>query len=156
MSATVHLPADRDKDAWQLAVWNADEAVLSRAQKLEIMGMIESAFNAFDPFVVVRDLLGHRDRWVGAVMSRGFPFKLPGSPFGWFLHSNLIDLRDIDRHRNLDTVYIFHELRHADALKALAGGWRADEIGPVADDAVGPLLGLGGLDTHGILRVWWD
>ena len=152
----VLLPADRDRDAWQVALWNAPDDELSRPQKLELMRMLEGGFNSFDPFPVVRDLLAHRGLWEGIVLSRGFPSDFPGMPGMWFLHSNLIDLRDIARHLNLDTVYLLVEDRHAAALQALAAGWKADEINLYTGDAAGRLLGLGGAAGRSILRVWWD
>jgi hypothetical protein len=152
----VLLPADRDRDAWQVAIWNAPDDELSRPQKLELMGMIETAYNAFDPFRVVADLLAHRGLWVGAVMSRGFPFQQPAVPRGWYLHANLIDLRDIDRCRNLDTVYLLLDDRHADALRAVAANWRADEVNLYTGDIAAELLGIGGACGRSVLRVWWD
>ncbi|MBX9584352.1 MAG: hypothetical protein K2X87_28975 [Gemmataceae bacterium] len=152
----VLLPADRDRDAWQVAVWNAPDDELSRPQKLELMHMLEAAFNAFDPFRVVADLLAHRGLWDGVVMCNGFPFEgsdpvLPG----WHLYGDLIHLRDIGTHRNVDTVYILHAADETDALKRLATGWHADEIHVYAGDAAEALLGDSGTDAA-VLRVWWD
>src|SRR5262245_66481879 len=66
------LPADRDADAWQLSIWNLPDDFVSRPQKLQLMLILEAAFNEFDPFVVVADLLKHRELWQGVVMDRGF------------------------------------------------------------------------------------
>ena len=158
---SVHLPADRDADAWQLAIWNADDKFLSGPQKLQFMLMIAARFNAFDPFRVVGDLIAHRDLWQGAVMQRGFPWEEPKVPtiLGLHIHSDLIALRDIGRgYWNVDTLYLLTAVKHQPALDALAACWSADERSFLDGDGVGKLLGSmgGGPETRRITRVWWD
>ena len=136
----VLLPADRDRDAWQVALWNAPDDELSRPQKLELMQMLESGFNEFNPFTVVRDLLAHRDLWEGVVMCR---------------LDDLIYLRDISTCRNVDTVYIAHDRRHTARLRSLAAGWQADEVHEYHGRAANDLLG-GSRTDAAVLRVWWD
>ncbi|MBX9623728.1 MAG: hypothetical protein K2X82_07925 [Gemmataceae bacterium] len=136
----VTLPADRDRDAWQVALWNAPDNELSRPQKLELMQMLESGFNAFDPFRVVRDLLAHRGLWDGVVMCR---------------LNDLITLRDIASGRNVDTVYVLHDRRPTPRLRSLAAGWQADEVDEYRGRAADGLLG-GSRSDAVVLRVWWD
>lgn len=153
---SVHPPPEHDRDTWQLAIWNADDAVLTRPQKLALMQMVEVRYNLYDPFVVVGDLLRHRDLWRSVLMCRGFPTDAhrPGMPY---LHGDLIPLRDLPQgHWNVDTVYLLHDDTRTDDLTRLAGGWRADEVDAVAGDEAGCLLGCFGAAGVAILRVWWD
>jgi hypothetical protein len=155
---SIHLPADRDKDSWQLAIWNAHDAVLSRSQKLELMQMLESGFNAFDPFRVVGDLLANRTTWDAVLMCNGFPSTHSSDRDSWFIHSDLITLRDMtDGIRNVDTLYLLHLDEHNDELTRLVGGWSADELDTIRGEMVEQLLGYYGIAPDvAILRVWWD
>lgn len=153
---SIHLPAGRNRDEWQLALWNADDADLSRSQKLVLMLMLEAGFNQFDPFPVVADLLKHRDLWEGAVMSNAFPMPHPAMPKRSYLHGDLLDLRDIAGGRwHMHTLYLLHRPDHTATLTALAKSWLADEIDPYTGEQAGGMLGLGSTDRV-ILRVWWD
>jgi hypothetical protein len=153
----IPLPASRDRDEWQLAVWNADEAVLTRPQKLVLMLMLEARFNQFDPFRVVADLLKCRDLWEGVVMCRGYPWSDREDGKYLHLHGDLISLRDMpDGYWNVDTVYLKHRPEHTTALTKLAETWSADEINNYADDEACSLLGAYGPGSSSVLRVWWD
>lgn len=150
----IHLPSGKNRDEWQLAIWNADDAAVSRSQKLVLMLMLEASFNNFDAFRVVGDLLTHRGLWDGAVMGRGA--SVPRTANGPFLHGDLLELRDIaGGHWNVDTVYVLHQAVNTAALTALAEGWQADEIHTYTGSQSGSLLGASGRTEH-ILRVWWD
>ena len=152
----VHLPTGRDRDEWQLAVWNADDAVLTRPQKLVFMLMLEASFNQFDAFRVVGDLLRYRDLWEGVVMCRGFPMARTPNDQYLHLHGDLIGLRDVARgYWNVDTVYILHRHENTSALTDLTKTWQADEVDNYTGDQSGSLLGAYGLDQP-VLRVWWD
>jgi hypothetical protein len=152
----IHLPTSRNRDDWQLALWNADDADVSRSQKLVFMLMLEAGFNNFDPFRVVGDLLRHRDLWEGVVMSNAFPMPHSASPQRTYLHGDLMDLRDIAGGRwHTDTVYLLHRPEHTAALTALAETWQADEIHTYSGEQAGGMLGAYGCTEH-ILRVWWD
>jgi hypothetical protein len=139
---TIHLPTARDRDDWQLAIWNLPDDFVSRAQKLQLMTMLEAGFNDFDPFRVVSDLLRHRELWRGAVMDR----------------DDLIKLRDVEGgHWSVDTLYLLIDADKEAAVLRLAEGWSADELHAIAGRAVGSRLGTGGDDRgRKIVRVWWD
>ena len=105
----IHFPENRDVDAWQLAIWNLPEDDVSRPQKLQLMLMLDAGFNEFDPFVVVRDLLQNRHLWQGVVMERSFPVpeQFQSKPYPICkMATDLISLRDIGRHWNVDSLYI--------------------------------------------------
>ena len=152
----VHLPSGTNRDEWQLALWNADNAVLTRPQKLVLMLMLEAGFNQFDPLLVVGDLLRHRHLWHGVVMSNAFPMPHPAMPKRNDLHADLMDLRDIAVGRwHMDTVYLLHHPDQTAALTALARTWQADEIHSYTGEAAGGMLGMSSTDRT-VLRVWWD
>jgi hypothetical protein len=155
---TVHLPSTRDRDDWQLAIWNLPDDFVSRAQKLQLMTMIEARFNAFDPFRVVGDLLRHRDRWRGVVMDRAFPVTASGDRPYTYLSGDLIPLRDVESgHWNVDTLYLLIDSDQEAALRRLIDQWSADEVHVIEGEAVNSLLGAWG-DNEGqkVVRVWWD
>jgi len=150
------LPTERNVDTWQVYLWNLPEDVLSRAQKLQFMLMLEGEFNAFDPYLVVGDLLQHRDGWRGAVMDRGYLHPDDATQPPAHLRTDLIKLRDIQAHWNVDTLFILTDPSNTDRLQALAENWVADEIGVVEEPAVSALLGAYGGHSSQIVTVWWD
>src|SRR5688572_17253849 len=99
------LPTERDPDTWQLFIWNLPDELVSRAQKLQLMLMIEARFNEFDPYRVVGDLLRHRSLWRGAVMDRGYVDPRDEQGFLVRLRADLIKLRDVGGHWNVDTLF---------------------------------------------------
>jgi len=152
---SIQLPTGRNRDEWQLTIWNADDALLSRPQKLVLMLMLDTEFNFFDPFRVVTDLLKNRHLWEGVVMTRGYPWA-EFEDDALQLNGDLIHLRDISEGQwNVDTVYLTHRPENTDKLTLLAETWEADEIESYSDDDAGSLLGITPSD-HSILRVWWD
>src|SRR5271166_5666770 len=102
----VYLPTEQDVDAWQIHLWNLPDEQMSRAQKLQFMLMLEGAFNAFDPFVVIGGLLQNRDLWHGVVMDRAFYMPKDNCPTSSPLRTDLIKLRDIESHWNVDSLFI--------------------------------------------------
>jgi len=154
----VSLPPERDVDAWQVFLWNLPDDQLSRAQKLQFMLMLEARFNSFDPFVVVRDLLKHRDLWHGVVMDRGFYWPDDQNPPFSPLRTDLIKLRDIERSWNVDTVYILTNTGQRHRWEQISEYWAADESHFIQGKMVGYMLGcFGGPDTTcEIFQVWWD
>lgn len=153
----LQLPAEHDTDAWQVSIWNLPDEVVSRPQKLQLMLMLEAAFNAFDPFVVVGDLLRQRDLWEGVVMDRGF--QLPeGEGKTWYrMATDLIKLRDVaGTHWNVDTLFLLTAKTHAGPLQKLAQGWSADDVRFIEGPDVSTLLGVYPAEGHQILTVWWD
>jgi hypothetical protein len=153
----LHLPAEHDADAWQIYIWNLPENFLSQPQKLQFMLMLEAAFNAFDPFVVVGDLLRHRDLWEGAVMDRAF--LLPeANERSWFrMGTDLIKLRDVGSdHWNVDTLFILTAKGTKGRWKPITKNWAADEVGFIDGPDVGRVLGSYPAERQNILTVWWD
>ncbi len=151
------FPTHGRPDDWQIFLWNLPDDFVSRPQKLVFMLMIEAAFNAFDPYRVVEDLLRHRDLWDGVVMERGFPFCTGADPLQLQFHGDLIALRDLGRgHWNVDTVYVLTTEDKEAAWQPLVQNWQADEIGFERGDKAGKLLGCLGSGQVSILRVWWD
>jgi hypothetical protein len=76
----LNIPPVECADEWQIFLWNLPDDLLTRPQKLEMMLMLETRFDAFNPFRVVADLLRHRDLWTGAVVERGYVFSEPKRP----------------------------------------------------------------------------
>src|SRR5947209_4933357 len=124
----LHLPVERNVDAWQVYVWNLPDDFVSRAQKLQLMQMLEGGFNQFDPFRVVGDLLRHRDLWRGVVMDRAHtqPPPVEGEPPD--LVTNLIKLRDIHQCWNVDSLFILTEPAKDAEWARVTEDWLADEI----------------------------
>src|SRR6187431_3207522 len=98
------FPSGKTSDEWQVFLWNLPEEMLSRAQQLQLMLMIEGQFNAFDPFQVGTDLLRHRDLWDGVIMDRGFTLEDGPRITRWM--SDLIKFRDISRVWHVDNPFI--------------------------------------------------
>lgn len=142
----IAFPTGRDIDEWQVFLWNQPDDFLSRAQKLQLMLMLEANFNEFDPYIVVRDLLRHRDMWQGAVMDRS---GVGGQP-------DLIKLRDIGETWNVDTLYITTHESEAE-WESVLETWQADEITWLEPPGASDLLGTS-IRTSGprLLMVWWD
>ena len=105
--------------------------------------MCRNRFNAFDPFLVVRDLLTHRDWWGAAVMDR---------------HGDLIKLRDVPAGRwNVDRLYLLALAEKTPLLKSIAERWKADEVHELTGKDTDKELGIGrGEHPHRILWFWWD
>jgi hypothetical protein len=150
----IAFPIGQDIDEWQVFLWNLPDDVVARPQKLQFMMMLEAGFNQFDPYVVVRDLLRHRDLWQGVLMDRGFVSA--GDRSLTMLSSDLIKLRDIGSSWNVDTLYVTtHESESV--WEPLVENWQADEISWIeakqASDLLGSSIRSGG---PRILTVWWD
>lgn len=158
LNMNISLPTERDLDTWQVFLWNLPDKQLSRAQKLQCMLMLEGRFNAFDPFVVVGDLLRHRDLWHGAVMDRAFYMPNDNSPPVSPLRTDLIKLRDIERTWNVDTLFILTDAGNRDRWRQVTQHWAADEMHFIEGEMVGRMLGsFGGPDSgREILHVRWD
>jgi hypothetical protein len=155
----IHLPAERDIDAWQIAVWNLADDFISRAQKLQFMQMLEARFNNFDPFTVVGDLLRRRDWWEGAVMDRAHLVPDPEEKSWWGrMVTDLIKLRDVSHCWNVDHLFILaDEKRSVAEWQDVVQAWNADEVQFIEGADVQALLCSGrGKGTHRILRAWWD
>ncbi len=128
----IHLPPEHDVDAWQVAIWNLPDDIVSRPQKLQFMLMLEGAFNNFDPFRVIEDLLRRRDLWQGVVMDRAFLLPDGAGLTRQRLCSDLIKLRDVgSRHWNVDTLFILTDSAHDAEWDRLTTTWEADEFGSI-------------------------
>jgi hypothetical protein len=154
---SIHLPNNQSVEEWQLAIWNADDKLLSRPQKLELMLIMDARFNQFDPFRVVGDLLANRHLWDGALMTRGYTAEDDAGKYKMTrLQSDLIALRDLPRgHWNVETLFITHQPENTVAITTLAGTWLADNIDFETEDGAADLLGCSPPDCS-ILAVWWD
>jgi hypothetical protein len=152
------FPARRDADEWGIFLWNLPEDLLSRPQKLELMLMLEAEFNAFNPYVVIGDLLKNRPLWEGAVMDRAFISSDPSWPGRAHLYGDLIKLRDISQgHWNVDTLFILIAKGNDARWEKIVENWSADEFHFHEGEAVGSVLGASNAGDHyKILRVWWD
>src|SRR5262249_34832945 len=80
----IALPDNRDRRAWQAAVWDAWGEELSGPQKLEFVRLLELPYDpddgGLDPFPVVRDLLAHRHRWTATPVVTRYPSTLGRAP----------------------------------------------------------------------------
>ena len=153
----IHLPNNQSVEEWQLAIWNVDDKLLSRPQKLELMLIMDARFNQFDPFRVVGDLLNNRGLWDGVLMTRGSTCEDEAGKYKMTrLQSDLITLRDLPRgYWNVETLFITHQPEHSAALAALAGNWLADDVSCESEDGTADLLGCSPPDSS-ILAAWWD
>ena len=156
---TVQPPASRDRDEWQVWLWNQPKEVLSRPQRVQLMQIMEVSYNNFDAFRVVGDLMAYRDLWRGVVMDRGF--LMPDKIGKWSiakLCSDLIKLRDVaGGHWNVDTLFVLTTEDKEAALKQVAAAWRADETGEIVGDEAGQLLGIMPVpDGYKVVTFWWD
>lgn len=151
-------PTNRDIDEWQVWLWNLPDELLSRPQKLQFQLMLSAAFNAFDPYLIIPELLAQRDLWQGVVMDRGF--LLPGDfrPALSRLATDLIKLRDIaGGHWNVDTLFILTQAGHEAKWQEVTKHWKVDEMGYIEGDEASRLLGVfGGPESVKILTLWWD
>jgi hypothetical protein len=154
----LQFPTGQNLDEWQVWTWNLPDELLTRPQKLQFMLVLGHAFNNFDPFRVVPDLLKHRDLWQGVVMDRGFVWRDEGEQSISRLRSDLIKLRDIGRgFWNVDTLFILTRASHEGRWRELTAEWAADEVSFLEGEDVGFLLGAwGGQEDIRILTVWWD
>jgi hypothetical protein len=152
------LPKQRSKDEWQIYIWNLPDDFLSRPQKLQLMMMLEAGFNNFDPFVVVADLLKHRDLWHGVVMDRGFIFPDPKEMMWSRMRTDLIKLRDIEQgYWNVDTLFILTGKTDDARWNEVVENWAADEVSFVEGPDVSGVLGSSDAEAwYKILTVWWD
>ena len=152
------LPRKRDAGEWQAAVWAAPDDLLSRPQKLQFMLMLGAAFNNFNPFAVVRDLLKHRDLWHGALMGGGYPSLESTRSDLCRLSADLVPLRDLGAGTwNVDTLFVLTGANHEADWQPVVKGWSADEVRFLDDVESGQLLGgLGPLGELRVMTVWWD
>jgi hypothetical protein len=154
---TPPLPAERDRNAWRIAVWNLPDDLLSQAQKLQFMLMLEGGFNQFDPFRVIGDLLANRELWQGAVVDRAHMLvkERPDDPCR--LWSDLIKLRDVGHTWNVDTLFIHTKTGTEDRWTALVDEWTPDITYWVEGTEACQLLGSWrGKNSDKILAAWWD
>ncbi len=155
----LQLPTSRDRNEWQVWLWNLPDEFVTQPQKLQFMLMIEARFNSFDPFLVIGDLLRNRALWRGVVMDRGnlIPAGATGTPGLSWLETDLIKLRDIGRgYWNVDTLFLLSEPSVADRLAELARNWHADEVGTIDGKDAGAVLGCPVRALTSIITVWWD
>lgn len=153
---TFHLPDERNKDAWQIAVWNLPDDVISRPQKLQFMQMLEGGFNDFDPFKVVGGLLNHRAMWQGVVMDRAH--LLPSRDEGrWDVETDFIKLRDIEHAWNVDSVFILAREGSEADWRALVDDWGGEFVrfleGANLQKLMGAYVAREGLK---FIWLWWD
>jgi len=119
------------------------EQTISGAQELVFEMMKKASFNEFDGEKVVESLKGKRYLWKNAWMGR---------TGGW---ADLVVLRDLhEDHINIDELFIIASEGKVMELKALAGTWKADEVGWLSKEETQRQLGTG--DRLKVLRVWWD
>ena len=86
------LPSERTVAVWQDYIWKLSDNEIKRPQKLQFMQMLENAFNTFDPFRVIGDLLTDRLLWKGAVMDRAHVWYPDGPKEPPGLDTDLIKL----------------------------------------------------------------
>jgi hypothetical protein len=113
------------------------------------------AFNLFDPFRVVGDLIRNRSMWRGAVMTRAsqMPPDLTNlAPF----FTDLIVLRDIDRVWNVDSLFIRTGSPRGD-WDPMIDEWSADEV-ILYDPAESCNMLRSGRPSSAqcVLSAWWD
>ena len=156
---SLHFPTDRDRGQWQLFVWNLPDDFLSEPQKLQLMLVLNNSFNAFEPFVVVRDLLVNRTLWQSVVMDRGVLMPRGTSEFpGTRIRTDLIKLRDIGSGWwNVDTLFLLTCEEHVAGLTAIADRWSYDAITVLSGEDTDDLLGIGRANhPNRIIGIWWD
>lgn len=98
-------------------------------------------FNEMPGKKVVSDLLKNRNIWHGVVFTR-------------LEYGELIYLRDIGNHYNVDTLYITVKAGMEAELFNLASTWDADEVDWLSEKESSDMLGMS--PANRILRVWWD
>ena len=150
------LPIETDRNAWQIAIWSLPDDLLSQAQKLQFMLMLEGEFNQFDPFRVIGDLLANRELWQGAVMDRAFRASKERPDDFCQLWTNLIKLRDVSHTWNVDTLFILTSAGTEERWTALVDDWVADVTYWVEGQDACQLLGSGRPGKNKILALWWD
>ncbi len=154
---TIALPVERNIDVWQMHIWNLPDEVANRPQKLQFMQMLENAFNTFDPFRVIGDLLTHRHLWKGAVMDRAHVWYPdgPNEPPRW--ETDLIKLRDIGRGVwNVDSLFILTETSHDAAWAAITENWLADLYWFEGQDIWHLVRTVNRDGRLKLLIAWWD
>jgi hypothetical protein len=159
----IALPDNRDRRAWQAAVWDASGEELSGPQTLEFVRLLELPYDpdegGLDPFPVVRDLLAHRHLWTATRVVTAYPFLLrKAPPPNWPRYPDLVELFELGAgHWRPDTLYLLHELARREELSQLVDNWSPSEVGVDDYESYGGLydvLGLG--DTYGVFRLRWD
>jgi hypothetical protein len=131
-------PATTGEDAaWLEFLYRLPAELVSVTQRLQFMLMIEASWDEFRAPTVIRDLLQHRELWLGAMM---------------FTDSNpLWPLPYLDEQWNADTLYILSSGKDPDALKAVADRWYADATWVEDGKKPKPYK----REVPPILRVWW-
>lgn len=157
-AARPSLPRKRDLAEWQKAIGGLPDDFVSRPQKLQFLLMLGAAFNGFDPYRVIRDLLKHRSLWHGAVMDRGYTIVEGTHTDLCRLSSDLVHLRDIGAGVwNVDTLFVLTDAGIAPRWQPIVAGWGAAEVNVLDEAESGQLLGgFGPLGSLEVMTVWWE
>jgi len=152
------LPQDDDIDGWEVFLLNLPDEFMSRPQKLNLMLMLHTRHNLFEPLPVIRDLLEHHDLWLGAVMDRGVLEPRGSKYIVPKIITNLNKLRSVGSHYwNVDTLFILTMAEHVAAVTQLAEHWNSSVITVLSGEVSDELTGFGrGIHPSQIIGVWWD
>jgi hypothetical protein len=139
---------------------------------LRLVGL-SGRWNEFDGPAIEAALRARRELWRAALLtsevvvmprSRGF-LGIGGIEYRLRDRIDLVVLRDLPGGGvSLSTLFLLAAPGQQDALHALASGWRADEVGWVAQDEAFEAIAESPQNdrryaadpTRVILRLWWD
>lgn len=120
------------------------------AQELAIAILLSAAPGRFDPQRVLIDLDAHRHLWRTFLMGLPVPVGATDVPSAW-----LLPLRDLERHWNLDTLYVLTRGDECvEPLRELAQEWGCEVI--VYDRYQSGWLIGHPPDYAPVLAFWWD
>jgi hypothetical protein len=130
------------------------------AQELQLELMKLASFNDFNGEKVVESLQSHKDLWTSAIMDRPTYKYSRGTKENYEMCIDLIKLRDLPKHWNVDTLFILPAPGKEDELLALSKTWGADESSYIGGEEACNYLGSWGPESNkndkAILKVWWD
>jgi hypothetical protein len=156
----IQIPEHLDRDdarEWQLFIWNLPNDAFSEPQKLQLMLILQTRFNLFEPFPVVKDLIENRELWLGVVMDRGV--LLPREQCRvTSLRTDLIKLRDVaSPFWNVNTLFILTLADSVSVVERMARKWDPSELTILSGHDTDNLLGIGrGQHPLQIVAPWWD
>lgn len=128
----------------------AQDLALPLAHGYVFAQFVHASEGRFDAALVLQDLETHYALWRSFLMGRPFlPHDEAGLP-----QCGLLPLRDLDRHWNLDTLYILAQNEACvTPLLQVAEAWGC-EVGQYTLEQAERLLGTG--LPNPIIWAWWD
>ncbi len=159
----VTLPDNRDRRAWQAAIWDAPPSELSGPQRIEFMRMLESPYEidgpGIDPFQIVRGLLDNRILWDVATVVISYPFYGQVAETAHLvIYPDLAELFAVSTGDwRPDALYLLHQSARSEELIALSEDWHPVEVQVWDYDSHSNLYDwLGMTPTHNVFRMWWE